>query len=171
MIYANLVDYFSIPFRPRSSFMANRESCPYIFNHKFREIGHSVFFSSDPSFYYATPVPLRLMLLLYRGPAAIARLIVSVVIRESVYRMLGGWTFAHIFEKVTEIAPSITKLYVTTSVILERFCMWVRASTNHIRPRIVSYRAKLLTPAVTMFYACVRHEALIVSGVDGGIPR
>jgi len=73
-------------------------------------------------------------------PSAIARLIIPIVVWESINRMRQTRSTAHVQEKRLKIVPSFTDSNTTTSVIFPRLMFWISASFSHCRPTFISNR-------------------------------
>src|SRR5260221_710578 len=75
-------------------------------------------------------------LLFASRPAAVARLIVSVIV-DAVQRMKARRPWSHICEKVGEAGPPLTDFDSSASVVLPVSCARVVAARAHINPSVV----------------------------------
>lgn len=84
-------------------------------------------------------------LLFFRGPAAIAGLVIAVIIWEAINRMKRTWPLPHIFKEGRKgLAPSLAYGNATTAVIVVVLILGVFASLHHIGPALVFWRAQIV---------------------------
>ena len=80
-------------------------------------------------------------LFLNRGPSAVVRIIVTIVI-DAIKLMCRAWRSAHIVEKVgIGLAPSLADLDAASAVLRPSVHARIRASRDHSPPRIPFFRA------------------------------
>lgn len=92
-------------------------------------------------------------MLFLRGPSAVSRLIVAVLVRVAVYRH-SVWSFLHVTEERPEVlAPAFENCNATSSIVLVLIVILVPASLDHIPPtgvrRFVAIASQCLT--ITQF--------------------
>jgi len=116
-------------------------------------------------------------LLLVCRPTAVARFVITEFIRPTIN--LKFWrTLSHICQKFCErIAPAFANSYPLSSIKRIRWTIWIRASLNHVCPRLVSAINRLSSHKSTVSCFCFRSSFLLktsarlrVSGAKARVP-
>jgi len=99
-------------------------------------------------------VPFVVALFFVGCPAAIAWLVVSIGVRESVNRMFEGRSFTHIGKEVSKSLPSLANLYSTSTPFGIAFVLWIFATLKHAMPSGMFWRT-LSANAMAMLHVFV----------------
>ena len=102
------------------------------------------------------PRALIVVLLTPRGPSTVARLVVSVVVRESIDGMKRGRFRPHVGEEVRKLQPTAANHDPTIAVVLETDVLRVRAPLDQRDPAAILGRLRTVAGVTVREVTTVR---------------
>ena len=81
--------------------------------------------------------PAIICLLPLRGPSAILRFIISIIIYS--IKAFSLWPVAHILKKIIEIVPTLANFNSSATILFKSMCTFSIASLDHGIPNIINF--------------------------------